>query len=313
MDWSLLGCGAGGHVTFAPDEPGLRERLGTTTTARGGETWRCLRCGAFVLGPPTATGPAAGAPVVRRGKELRSALILRVFAIERFLRVIVFGVVAFALWRFSVSQLNIEAAYDRELPPIRTLLGNLGYNVDHSKLFGLINRAFTVDPSTLRWLALAAVGYTVIELIEGVGLWLLKRWGEYFAVVATGVGLPYEIWDLTSKVTALRVVAFGINLALVVYLVLSKRLLGARGGKEAYEASKRSQSILEAEIGALAAEEALAAEAAEAAEAEQKAKRAAAQGAGTGQDAGTGQAAETGQAPDADAAAEASPPPATRS
>ena len=29
MDWSLLGCGAGGHVTFAPDEPALRDRLGS--------------------------------------------------------------------------------------------------------------------------------------------------------------------------------------------------------------------------------------------------------------------------------------------
>jgi hypothetical protein len=31
MDWSLLGCGAGGHFTFAPDEPGLRDRLGVAT------------------------------------------------------------------------------------------------------------------------------------------------------------------------------------------------------------------------------------------------------------------------------------------
>jgi len=30
MDWSLLGCGAGGHTTFAPDDPALRERLSTT-------------------------------------------------------------------------------------------------------------------------------------------------------------------------------------------------------------------------------------------------------------------------------------------
>ena len=38
-----------------------------------------------------------------------------------------------------------------------------------------------------------------------VGLWLGRRWGEYFAMVATSVFLPYEIYDLTVKVTWLRV------------------------------------------------------------------------------------------------------------
>ena len=249
MDWSLLGCGAGGHVTFAPDEPALRERF--TVTAPGGAAWRCLRCGTFVIGPPAATGPAAAAPRVRRGKELRSALILRVFAVERFLRALLFAGLAIGVWRFSVSRLTIEEAYERELPVVRTLLRQLGYNVHHSKLLGLINSAFTLNPGILTWLAIGAAGYAVIEVIEGTGLWLLKRWGEYFAVVATSVFLPYEIYDLTAKVTPLRLVAFLINLALVVYLVLAKRLFGARGGKKAYEAQLRSESILDAEIAAL--------------------------------------------------------------
>ena len=57
MDWSLLGCGKSGHVTFAPDEPGLREQLCAETAS--GEAWRCLRCAAFVPGPPDGHGPAA--------------------------------------------------------------------------------------------------------------------------------------------------------------------------------------------------------------------------------------------------------------
>ncbi len=94
----------------------------------------------------------------------------------------------------------------------------------------------------------------MIEVIEAVGLWLLKRWGEYFAMIATSVGIPYEIYDLTAKVTVLRLVAFIINVALVVYLVVTKRLFGVRGGKKAYEARLRSASILQAEIDAAAAD-----------------------------------------------------------
>ncbi len=250
MDWSLLGCGANGHVTFAPDQPELRERLSTST--RDGAAWRCLRCGTFVIGEPTTSGPVSAAPRVRRGKELRSALILRLFAIERFVRAIVFGLLAYGIWRFKSSQLTIDQAFNRELPALRELLRQLGFNVNHSKLLGLIQHALTLNPGTLTWLALAAAGYAVIEIIEAVGLWLLKRWGEYFAMVATSVGIPYEIYDLTTKVTVLRVGAFVINVALVVYLVVTKRLFGVRGGKKAYEARLRSESILQAEIDALA-------------------------------------------------------------
>jgi uncharacterized membrane protein (DUF2068 family) len=256
MDWSLLGCGASGHVTFAPDEPALRERLSTAaaTAAGGGEAWRCLRCGTFVIGAPSATGPAARAPQVRRGKEVRSALILRIFAVERFIRALIFAALAIAVWRFSVSQGSLEASYEHALPPLRALLRDLGFSVQHSKVLGLINKAFTTDPRILAYLAIGCAAYAVLELVEGVGLWLVKRWGEYFAMVVTSVFLPYEIYDLTAKVTVLRVVAFLINLALVLYLVLAKRLFGVRGGKKAYEAALRSESILDAEMSAAAAE-----------------------------------------------------------
>src|SRR5262249_12835444 len=254
MDWSLLGCGAGGHVTFAPDEPGLRERFGHNT--REGEAWRCLRCGAFVIGESTASGPADSAPAVRRGTQVRSALILRIFAVERFLRALIFAALAIAVWRFSLFQQSLEQSYEHALPPLKTLLRDLGFSVQHSKILGLLNRAFTTDPKILTYIAIGCAVYAVVEIIEGVGLWLVKRWGEYFAMIATSVGLPYEIYDLTNKVTALRVWAFLVTVCVVIFWVVTKRLLGARGGRGAYGARLRSEPSLAAEIPARAAEHA---------------------------------------------------------
>jgi hypothetical protein len=99
--------------------------------------------------------------------------------------------------------------------------------------------------------------YAVIELAESVGLWLARRWGEYFAMVATSIFLPYEVYDLTVKVTWLRVAALVVNLLLVIYLVWTKRLLGVRGGKRAYEARLRTESIIEVEQAAHAAASAI--------------------------------------------------------
>jgi len=251
VDWSLFGCARKGHVTYAPDEPELRDRLMAPTA--GGTAWRCLRCGAFVTGGQHGSGPAAGAPMVRRGKELRSELILRVFAVERFLRFLIFGSAAYGVWRFKYDRAGIQQAYNNALPAIRDLYRDLGFDVNHSKLLGLIQHAFTLNSRVLTYLAIGLAVYALIELVECIGLWLGKRWGEYFAMVATSIFLPYEIYDLTLRITWLRVAAFVINLLLVIYLVWTKRLFGVRGGKKAYEARLRSESIIEVEQAALAA------------------------------------------------------------
>jgi len=252
VDWSLFGCARKGHVTYAPDEPALRDRLMAPTAA--GTAWRCLRCGAFVTGGQHGSGPAAQAPLVRRGTELRSELILRVFAVERFLRFLVIGAAAYAVWRFKYDRASIQRAYDNALPAIRALYQDLGFDVSHSRLLRLINESFTFNSRWLTWLAIGLAAYALVELVESVGLWQGKRWGEYFAMVATSIFLPWEIWELTrGHITWLKVGAFVINLLLVIYLVWSKRLFGFRGGKAAYDARLRTESVVEVEQAALAA------------------------------------------------------------
>jgi uncharacterized membrane protein (DUF2068 family) len=242
VDWSLLSCSRNGHLTFAPDEPELRAQLGATLP--GGTAWRCLRCGTFVPGPVTRSGPAATAPVVPRGPEIRSKLILRLFAVERYLRALLFGALAFALWRFVANRASIEAALNRDMPVVRDIFGDLGVDVRHSTIYGLVEHALTLSAGTAMLLAIAVTGYAAIEVVEGTGLWLARRWGEYFAMIATSLGLPLEIYDLTRKLSALALVLLGVNLALVLYLIITKRLFGVRGGKQAYDARLRSESVL---------------------------------------------------------------------
>ena len=253
MDWSLLSCGRSGHVTYAPAEADVRHQL-SAQTAESGEAWRCLRCGTFVAGEPQLSGPAAEAPAVRRGKEIRSAVILRVFAIERFVRAVAAGALAVVVWRIGNSRQSAERAFDRELAAFRGLFHDVGYRIEHSKLVGLVHHALTLSPTTIKLVAGGLAGYAVIELIEGVGLWLARRWGEYFAMVATSLGLPYEVYELASKITVIRSLLFAVNLALVLYLVITKRLFGVRGGKHAYEARLRSESVMEAALAVAAAE-----------------------------------------------------------
>jgi uncharacterized membrane protein (DUF2068 family) len=133
---------------------------------------------------------------------------------------------------------------DRDLPLLRAS----GFKVDQMTAVHEPEKALAAKPSTLTLLVFVLAAYAALELVEGVGLWLLKRWGEYFAVVATSIFLPLEIHDLAAKgITFTRGLTFAINVAAVIYLLVSKRLFGLRGGRKAYDEERRGEQILDVE------------------------------------------------------------------
>lgn len=245
MDWNLRGCSRHGHVTYAPDEADLRARM--RTDAPQGEAWRCLRCGTYVLGPPAQTGPAEDAPLLLRGKALRSAFILRLLAVERWVRGVIIVLLGVAVLRLSSTQVSLKELFDRDLDALRPFFDQIHFNVSDSATIKAIENVLTARHSTLDLVAAFLFFYGGLQLVEGTGLWLLKRWGEYFAVVATSLFLPLEIYELTERVTWIRISALAINVAAVVYLLLSKRLFGLRGGRAAYDAERHEESLLEVE------------------------------------------------------------------
>jgi uncharacterized membrane protein (DUF2068 family) len=241
----LRACGRHGHITYAPDEPELADRLRTQTAL--GEAWRCLRCGDWTLGAPRGHGPAEDAPVPARGKALRQLLILRVLAVERVLRAIVLIAAAYGVYRFGNAQRSLRDSLGGLIPAARPLANRLGVDLDKSTLLHDLEKALVAKHSTIELVAVGLLLYGLVEGVEGVGLWLAKRWGEYLTVVATAAFLPLEVADLVRGVTATRVATFLINVAAVVYLIVAKRLFGVRGGRAAYERELQAASLLEVE------------------------------------------------------------------
>lgn len=247
--WELRTCAKKGHETYKPtDEEELHRRLRATTPA--GEAWRCLRCGAFVVGEAKRAGSVTEAPTVLRGRAARDAVVLRLLAVERGVRGVVLLAVAFAIVRFEAGQSAFQRLLDQDLPAFRDLGQRIHVDVDGSAIVRVAQRAATIKGSTLTLVAVLVALYAVVELIEAVGLWMLKRWGEYFTAVATAAFLPLEVHELADRVTVTRAVALVINIAAVVYLVVAKRLFGVRGGGEAYERERQGESLLTLEVAA---------------------------------------------------------------
>jgi len=187
VDWNLLAC-ARRHRTYAPTDPELRAHLTADTPT--GPAWRCLRCGLYVLGPPHGEGPAEDAPAVLRGKELRDAVILRLLAVERYVRGLLLLFVAYLVFRFRADRDALRRAFEDDVPLVEPIARRLHWNLADSSFVHLIRQALDTDAGTLLLVAGGLGLYGLLQFVEGTGLWLLRRWGEYFAAVATSTFIP---------------------------------------------------------------------------------------------------------------------------
>lgn len=247
-DWDRRTCSRRGHITYAPTEPHLRERLHTATAL--GDAWRCLRCGDFALGEPHGSGRAEDAPFVPRGKALRDLFILRFLAVERLVRGVFIVLVAFAVWKFSNSQTSVQQFFNDNLTLFQPIAQHFHYDLNNSPVVGTIQKTFNYKHSTLVITAVALLVYALIEIVEAFGLWAAKRWAEYLTVVATAMFLPLEVYELTEKVSYFKIGTLALNVLAVLYILLAKRLFGLRGGAEAFEAERHTASLLEVETSA---------------------------------------------------------------
>jgi uncharacterized membrane protein (DUF2068 family) len=245
MEWNLRTCARKGHVTYAAAEPQYRAKLEASTPL--GDAWRCLRCGTYVLGDPHGEGPASDAPVLLRGKALRSAFVLRVLAIERWVRGTLLILLAAAVWRLRSTQVSLKELFERDLKSLDPFFHQIHFDVSDSSTIHSIQKVLDAKPSTLNLIAVGVLVYGLLQIAEGIGLWSLRRWGEYVAVVGTTIFVPLEVYELVEKVSWLKIVVLVVNVAAVLYLLLSKRLFGIRGGHAAYEASLHEVSVLEVE------------------------------------------------------------------
>ncbi|MGH4025483.1 MAG: DUF2127 domain-containing protein [Pseudonocardiaceae bacterium] len=185
--------------------------------------------------------------MVLRGHVLRQLFILRLLAVERGVRGILLIGIGYAILRFSNSEASLRQLFESKLPLVTPLADAFGYNLAQSPVVATIRNIFAIRPSTLVWVGVVVLAYAGLQLLEAVGLWRNRRWGEYLTVVATSAFLPLEIYELTERVTSVRIGALLINVAAVIYLIVAKRLFGVRGGAAAVDRERHSLSLLEVE------------------------------------------------------------------
>lgn len=249
LRYELIGCGLHGHELLGVDVAKLRpeDAVVVREDADGLRWYRCLRCDSWLpLEPPAHPvrdylPPHDQIELPLRGKALRDRYVLRLIAIDRIFHFLVLGVIAGALLWFAHDRSRLDAYW---LRITRDLQGGLGGPVRDSGhgLVGEVDKLFNASPTHLVELGAIVAAYALLELVEAIGLWFAKRWAEYLTFIATAVLLAPEIYELAHRVTVLKVIAFVINVAVVVYLLVAKRLFGLRGGAAADRREREADS-----------------------------------------------------------------------
>jgi hypothetical protein len=128
------------------------------------------------------------------------------------------------------------------------LQGGAVTGAGHAKhgLLGEVDRLFSLSSTKLHLFGAVILAYALVEGVEAVGLWYQRRWAEYLTFIVTSSLLPLEIYEIVNRLSPFKIVAFVINIAVVVYLLLAKRLFGVRGGVAAEHAIREADMGWEA-------------------------------------------------------------------
>ncbi len=244
VDWELVTCGLRGHVLpYWGAGDGEDDHL---VRVMDGQCWhRCLRCDGWFAIPPDAAGERDGAldreeiVIPLRGKPLRDRIVLRLIALDRVVHFLVLGLLGIAVLAFAANRATLRDEFYRVLAALQG--GVAGGPVQTSGHVGIVrdlDRLFSLRSGTLTEVGIALLAYAALEGVEAIGLWFAQRWAEYLTFLSTTILLPLEVYEIATKGSPLKVIGFLINVAVVVYLLLRKRLFGLRGGAAADEAER---------------------------------------------------------------------------
>jgi uncharacterized membrane protein (DUF2068 family) len=133
------------------------------------------------------------------------------------------GTVVIAAGLGLLSLLHRDAQHAAE-----TIVRHLHLNPARHYPRVFIEAAARMTDSRLWLLAGGAFAYSAVRFIEAYGLWRLRPWAEWFAILSGGLYLPVEIYELLRHPTPVKAAILIGNAAIVGYLI-HVRLVAPRG------------------------------------------------------------------------------------
>jgi uncharacterized membrane protein (DUF2068 family) len=108
------------------------------------------------------------------------------------------------------------------------MIGDFKMNPESRLVNFIFEKAELLNDPILKRIGLAAFCYAAVGILEAIGLYLEKTWGEFLTLVITASFLPFEVHELMRRLTWMRVGLFVANILVLLYLIW---MLGERAAQ----------------------------------------------------------------------------------
>ena len=141
--------------------------------------------------------------------------------------------VLIAAYKFLLAAMFVAVGFGalrlmhKDIDDVISHIGDLlRFNPESRFVNFLYDKASLINDPLLKRIGAMAFSYAGVSLVEGIGLYLEKAWGEYLTLAITASFLPWEIFEVFHRLTFVRVGLLVVNLLVFVYLlriVVSRR------------------------------------------------------------------------------------------
>ena len=95
----------------------------------------------------------------------------------------------------------------------------LGLDPGNRYIDRALQKVGNLTPAQIKRFGIGSFIYAGLFLTEGIGLWLVKRWAEWFSVIITSSLLPLEIYEIHRHPSPIKILVLILNIAVVGYLI----------------------------------------------------------------------------------------------
>jgi len=132
---------------------------------------------------------------------------------------------ALAIFKFAKASLLLVAGVelfrlvgDSPNAQLSQLVTRLGISPDDRHVQIVLRRVGEVPEGRIKGLGLGSFLCATLFLMEGIGLWSGRRWGEWSTVIITGSLIPLEVFEICHHPSVIKVLLTILNIAVVSYL-----------------------------------------------------------------------------------------------
>jgi uncharacterized membrane protein (DUF2068 family) len=143
--------------------------------------------------------------------------MLRIIALYKLLKVLLLLLAAYGELRLHDAALSAKLATWAQGRPS---------GLEHAVVTHALEWFSGLSETKIHVMRIVTFVYAAVFAVEGVGLWMQKRWAEWLTCIITGSLIPLEVWEFAHRPNLGKAAIVIGNAAIVAYLIWHVRAKG---------------------------------------------------------------------------------------